>query len=377
MGSRRGHGEGSVYRVDGGWSAVIDLPRGPDGKRNRRRRRAKTKAAALDSLREMQAEFAANGDLADRDRRVSATLADFYKVRQAKGIAPRTLELDRWMLSVIDDVIGSKRIVDLSVSDCDRFLAVAASGRGGRPIGRSSLRRIRSTLVAAIRNDMRLGLVPRNVAELSVMPAGLAEKAERRALDVVDLNRLCEASTGTTALLVDFIGRNGLRPAEARAMRWEFVDLDALTMTVRAQLSNKTRFVAPKTRKAYRTIRIDEVTADKLRRWREHQAVQQSTAGTYWLDLDLVAATASGRPIQRHNFARSIRQLCMRLEIEPAVTPYELRHTAISIQAEAGHSAFQIADWAGTSERMIFDIYRHRLKSLIDLGPVLLSDEGQ
>ena len=369
MAARRGHGEGSIYRVDGGWTAVLDLPRGPDGKRNRRRRRAKTKAEALDKLREMQSELASTGNIVHRDRRVSATLADFYRVREAKRIAPRTLELDRWMLGVIDDVLGHRRIIDLGVADVDRFLATAAQGRNGRPIGRSSLRRIRSTLVAAIKNDMRLGLVHRNVADLSVMPAGLGEKAERRALSIDELNRLCESATGTTAILVDLIGRNGLRPSEARAMRWQSVDLDSLTMTVRAQLSNKAEFVEPKTRKAYRTIRIDEVTADKLRRWCERQEVQRSTAGVYWLDLDLIAATASGRPIQRHNLRRSIRALCTRLDIDPLITPYELRHTAISIQAEAGHPAFQIADWAGTSERMISEVYRHRLQTLAKLGP--------
>ena len=143
MAARRGHGEGSIYRVDGGWTAVLDLSRGPDGKRNRRRRRAKTKAEALDKLRQMRTELSATGDIPDRDRRVSATLGDFYKVRQAKRIAPRTLELDRWMLSVIDDVLGNKRIIELSVADVDQFLAVASRGRRGKPIGYSSLRRIR------------------------------------------------------------------------------------------------------------------------------------------------------------------------------------------------------------------------------------------
>jgi len=247
------------------------------------------------------------------------------------------------MLGVIDDVLGKKRIVDLSVSDVDHFLAVAAQGRSGRPIGRSSLRRIRSTLVAAIKNDMRLGLLSRNVADLSVMPAGLSEKAERRALTIEELNRMCETATGTTAILVDLIGRNGLRPSEARAVGWEFLDLEALTLTVRAQLSNKAEFVEPNTRKAYRTIRIDQTTADKLRRWREHQVDQRATAGHYWQNLDLVAATSSGRPIQRNNLGRSIRSVCLKVEIDPLVTPYELRHTAISIQADAGHPAFQIA----------------------------------
>jgi hypothetical protein len=32
----------------------------------------------------------------------------------------------------------------------------------------------------------------------------------------------------------------------------------------------------------------------------------------------------------------------------PAVSGYDLRHTAITFQVEKGHSVHQIADWAGT-----------------------------
>ncbi|MGI9613820.1 MAG: hypothetical protein ACR2QO_12975 [Acidimicrobiales bacterium] len=63
--------------------------------------------------------------------------------------------------------------------------------------------------------------------------------------------------------------------------------------------------------------------------------------------------------------------LCGRLGISPAASPYELRHTAISLHAEAGNSAWAIADWAGTSERMIADVYRHKLMDTSPLGPAV------
>lgn len=64
-----------------------------------------------------------------------------------------------------------------------------------------------------------------------------------------------------------------------------------------------------------------------------------------------------------------MRQLCASAEIDPPIDPYELRHTAISLQAEAGRSSFEIADWAGTSEEMISRVYRHRLKRVANLRP--------
>jgi integrase len=56
--------------------------------------------------------------------------------------------------------------------------------------------------------------------------------------------------------------------------------------------------------------------------------------------------------------------------ISPSISAYDLRHSAITLQVERGHPAHKIADWAGTSERMIADVYRHKLQAISDLGPV-------
>ncbi len=66
--------------------------------------------------------------------------------------------------------------------------------------------------------------------------------------------------------------------------------------------------------------------------------------------------------MDRHSLARSLRLLCRHAGIDPRITPYELRHTAISMQADAGRSSWELADWAGTSEAMVNRVYRHRLR---------------
>jgi integrase len=102
----------------------------------------------------------------------------------------------------------------------------------------------------------------------------------------------------------------------------------------------------------------------------------KSHAGPAWIgdDYDLVATTAFGTAINQRNVHRSLATACKQLGIEPAISGYDLRHTAITFQVERGHTVHQIADWAGTSERMILDVYRHKLDDVSDLGP---SDEGR
>ncbi len=380
--ARRSAGEGSVYQSEGSWIAAIELPADPSGKRVRRKRKAKTKTEALAKLRQMRLELQTTGSTGDSSRTVNQTLDNYLEVRRAEDIAPRTLAGDEWMITVIRSGLGRRRLSALRVIDVDRFLAQARdglarpSGSQGRSIGRSSLRRIRATLIRAIKNDMRLGYLANNVADLSVMPGELLGPGERRSLTHEELDRLCASAAGPTGILTDFIGRNGLRPSEARAMRWSNVDFEAMRMTINCQLNDKDEFTDAKTRKAYRTIVLDDVTANKLRAWKPEQELKRADARVTWHDLDLVATTATGRPIQRNNLGRAIRQLCSRLEIDPPITPYELRHTAISLQADAGYPAFLIADWAGTSERMISEVYRHRITTTISLEPLPTSRGG-
>ena len=84
---------------------------------------------------------------------------------------------------------------------------------------------------------------------------------------------------------------------------------------------------------------------------------------------DLIVTTAFGTAVNQRNVHRSLATACKRAGIVPAVSGYDLRHTAITFQVERGYPVHQIADWAGTSERMIIDVYRHKLTDVIDLGP--------
>lgn len=253
--------------------------------------------------------------------------------------------------------LGHKRTANLTVADCDQFLAKAAQGlikadgSKRKPIGKPQLKRIRNKLIAALRNDIRIGTINRNAAELSVLPANTKPKPQRRSLTRSQLADLYSAATGATGILIDFSGRNGLRPAEARAMVWDNINFDQQTMTITHQLNRNDEHVGPKTKRVARTIHLDQTTITKLKAWRTIQHEQRTYAGPAWQERNIIATTASGTPIQRNNYARSMRQLCKVLKIEPHVTPYELRHTAISLQAEAGQTPWNIADWASTSEK--------------------------
>lgn len=284
--------------------------------------------------------------------------------------------------------LGQKTIGKLSVNDCDAFLQNAADGKyGTRPIRAGALRRIRSFLINVLRNEIRMGNLARNVGDLSAMPVnekayddqandddGDSSKSVRRTLSHEEYRRLWRVARNPLVVLLDLCGRNGLRPSEARGLRWECVGFDEQPLTVNRQLSSKDLLTRTKTKRSRRTITFDELTAGCLTVWQDQQASKREASGDRRNDddPDLVISTRYGTPIQRSNLSRMLTAACEEAAIE-RIVPYELRHTAITFQMESGSETWRVADWAGTSERMIEEIYRHRLTRVSGLQSVQIA----
>ena len=176
------------------------------------------------------------------------------------------------------------------------------------------------------------------------------------------------------AVVVELCGRNGLRPSEARALRWECIDLEALTLRIDRQSDKKGRLVAPKTKRARRVIPIDDMAAGVLSNWQRQQEAKKMRAGTRWsADPALVVSTRYGTSIHSSNLRRMVTAVCEDADVD-RIVPYELRHTAITFQCDATQDTAQVADWAGTSVRMVEEIYRHRLHEVAKLGSVKVPD---
>lgn len=155
-------------------------------------------------------------------------------------------------------------------------------------------------------------------------------------------------------------------------MRWSRVDLDGTTIRVDAQMNRLNEVVKAKTKRSLRTIRIDSETVERFLAWRARQRQYEEKAGPAWSGKprDLVTTTRFGTANQSTQRSPSIVRACDRAGITPHLSAYDLRHSAITMQLENGHPTDKVADWAGASERMIADVYRHKLDEVSDLGPI-------
>jgi integrase len=213
----------------------------------------------------------------------------------------------------------------LSVADVRSALAVLSGQLSTR-----SLQIAHNCLVRAIRHAESNDLVGRNVAALIRPPAG-HEGRPSKALSVELARALLRAAAAERPggaphrlhAYVVLLLTTGLRPEEARSLRWDHVDLDAGTVAVwrsdRAGGDTKT----PKSR---RTLRLAQVAVDALRQRKAAQAADRLKAGEAWQDTGLVFTTTIGTMFDQHNIRRGFRQITRAAGLGDEWVPRELRH---------------------------------------------------
>jgi integrase len=112
-----------------------------------------------------------------------------------------------------------------------------------------------------------------------------------------------------------------------------------------------------------RILAMPSETLDALRMHRKAQAEERLLMGDGWPSkwADLVFVSEAGTPINDSNMRRLLTRWTADAGIEGTVTPYDLRHTALTRLREMGASRDQLVDIAGhTTTRMIDLHYVHR-----------------
>ncbi|HEY2304192.1 MAG TPA: tyrosine-type recombinase/integrase [Acidimicrobiales bacterium] len=322
MGKRRGAGEGSVYedKARGLWVGSFEVD-GPGGRRRRKVVRAKTKAAMLAKLREAQAR--AGTGLAAVDG--TTTTADWLR-RWLDEIIPGTVEAStaatyrsRAENRVIPHV-GRIRLAQLGPEHVQAMMrALEAQGLSAR-----SRADARTVLRMALAQAERWGKVTRNAAALVAAPSlggarlddALDAEQAAKVLDTAAHDRL-----GAIAALV--IG-TGMRQGEARALRWDDVDLDAGTVSV----------VKAKTPAGVRTIALPGFVVAALRAHQRGQKAER-LAAPIWQDLGLVFTDELGGGLSRSKVWHWWQALIARAGVgRPRF--HATRHTAATLMLNNG-----------------------------------------
>ncbi len=262
---------------------------------------------------------------------------------------------------------------ELCVTDAARLQAALGThptrdqqDEGADDMPETSCRRCIDSRVLALTHAERRGLVARNVAKLSEMPAGARAVAEGRSLTEDEARRLFAAAAGDRLEALVYVGLMlGLRPGELGGLLWADVDLDKATVQVRRSLKNEPtglRLGDPKTRRSFRGLDLPAPVVRSLVAHRAHQAEERAFAGAAWVEHGLVFTTGVGTPIDPANLRRWFTRLSKSAGLGHW-TPKELRHSAASLLSASGVPLELVADVLGhDGTRMTGTVYRHAVR---------------
>ena len=374
------------------WRGEVTLGYTEDGRRARRKVSAKTKTAVLDKLRELHSEL-------DKGI-VPKTGHANYTVRQAvedwlanglDGRSAKTIKKNENVLEPILRVVGTRKLRELTAADVRQALFKTAATYSSAVVTMGHL-----AFKRAIRHAEANDLVSRNVATLVDTPKGLEGRPSKsltldqavavittaQTLPVMELRPGLKDVRRPAALMYAYIVLSllvGVRTEEARALRWDHVDLDgdpaadrsipphiAIWRSVRVHGETKTE-------RSRRSLALPQMAVEALRALRASQAEERLLAGERWQDTGLVFTTHLGTALDAGNVRKMFKRACKAAGTGDDWTPRELRTTFVSLMSHRGVNIEEIARLAGhASTRTTEVVYRRELRPVITTGAEIM-----
>jgi integrase len=294
--------------------------------------------------------------------------------------------------------LGKHRLDRLTPEHIERFYTrLEAEG-----LAPATVLQIHRILSRALKVAMQRGYVTRNVATLVDAPSASQDEIEPLSLgEALRIVRLAATKRNGTRWSVA-LGL-GLRQGEALGLRWQYVDLDAGTLTVRWQLQRFawqhgcadphacgkdrhrgdcppgcTRHAPSCPQRAGGGLHLTELKSDKSRRTialppqlvaalKAHRAAQlheRMTAGPAWHDGDFVWCQSNGRPIGNHADWDEWRTLLKAAGIRQ-VRVHDARHTAATLLLAQGVDQRVVMEILGHSQISMTSKYAHVLPQVM------------
>ena len=349
--ARRGQGEGSIYRrSDGRWCVMVTLENG-----GRKVIYARTRALAGQKLGEaLKAKEL--GVLVSDERQTVEEYMNEWLVETAKPrIRPYTYTSYESITKLhINPSLGKIPVRKLTPQQVQSWLNKKFRD-GLNPT------RMHGVLRTALNQAVRFEVVPRNVATMVTLPR--IPRYEIEAFTPAQVRTLLDALKGhRLEALYSVAVAMGLRQGEALGLRWQDVDFEAGTLSVRhalQRIEGKFELVEPKTRRSRRTLFLPQMTLRSLREHRGGQLKERLLAGPEWEEKGLVFTTPTGTPIDAKNLTLSFQRMLQRIGL-PKRRFHDLRHSCATLLLVQGVPARVVMETLGHSQiSLTLNTYSH------------------
>ena len=365
MATKRGRGEGSIYRrKDGRWTAEISVEGGKSkflyGK-TRKEVQEKLKTA----LYEQQKGLLITGSQQKVDQFLTHWLEDVQKQRVRARTYERYEEIVRLHLI---PAIGHHALQKLTPQHIQSFYKKKLE----EGLSNTTVVCFHSVLHKALETAVRWDLIGRNTCDLVSPPR--REHFEIQPLNSSQIQQFLTIIQGhrQEALFILALA-TGMRRGEILGLKWRDVDLEEGVLHIQriltripSKLPGKGFTEAePKTERGRRSILLPVFTVEALKAHRVRQLEAKLKAGIGWQDHDYVFCTSIGTHLNPTRDVLDQFKILLKKAGLPAIRFHDLRHSSATmllgmkvhpkiVQEILGHSQISIT----------MDIYSHVLPTM-------------
>lgn len=357
----RGKGEGALYKTNRGlWTASVELPPGPDGKRRRKVISSKSKATVAAKLREVQKEKSVHGDLSTRSMSLEAWLRHWLDEIAPQHLRPNTV---RGYRSVVTQQIISR----IGKTKLDKLTPSAIRSMTDDIVesGKTSTYALNAhnVLSSALKDAVRDGIITRHPMEHMRRPRHQAKEQNALTLpQAIDLlEHVADKPGGTlwaTYLLTgarrnEVLGLEVDRITDQLDLSWQLQRIQDVGQAPRdyeyREIGGGYYFARPKSPKSWRIIPLVDPLKSILAAW----VAQTQPSG-------LVFPREPGVPMNPDTVTRRWTDTLIAAGIEKESTPeadrvvlHGARHTVVDLLYQAGVPEDVIQSIMGHSTRSV------------------------
>jgi integrase len=362
---KRGNGEGSITkRSDGRWMAryTVHTAKGPKRKhiygRTRQEVAEKLSKAVSDRV---------EGVVYDNENMTVGEYLDVWLNSLVRSsIRQSTYDRDAYLVkNHVRPALGRIKLKNISSAHVQSFY----QDRLDAGLSASTVHKVHTILHKALARAVAWQMVPRNVTD-AVEPPRPAPR-EMRPLPPAEARKLLDAAQGDRleALYVLAV-TTGMRQGELLALKWQDVDLENATVSVRHTLTRTGGRYAlgePKTKKSRRSIRLTPRATEVLEQHLERQLSDIQMLGDNYADQGLVFSTDTGAFINPSNVRqRSFAPLLRKANL-PHMRFHDLRHTYATLLLGKGTHPKFVQELLGHATVAIsLDTYSHVMPGMGD-----------
>lgn len=231
-----------------------------------------------------------------------------------------------------------------------------------------TVRSIRTVLKMCLAWAANLELVRRNVAAIVKPPRKAAPLIEP--LSESELTALLSTVEGhEDSCAIRLLATCGLRLGELCGLKWDDVNLDGATLSIKRTLQAKVGVMEPKTEKSKRTLNLPAKMVASLRSHRAKQLECRLALGEKWKDEGWVFTSVTGHEMDRWAFRKRFRKHIKAAGITRRVRLHDLRHTAATLLLRNGAQLPDVSALLGHASTQTTLIYVHSLND----GPKLVA----